>query len=119
MKTYEKAIQVDWADFPINLSDVSVTVIEKALKNKNRNNKILRVSVKGGGCSGFKYRLNFVTDIFCNDICCHYNKNICFVIDINTYSCIKNTTIDFANTETGSGFVFNNPNSLDACNGCD
>jgi len=109
----------DIRTFPINMSNRAVEIIKKSVMDKNREYKILRISVEGGGCSGFKYGLNFVRNIDANDILCRYTKEITIAIDINSYLCMKLTTIDFVTTKEGSGFVFQNPSATDSCNGCD
>jgi len=111
--------RIDINQFPITFSQNALKVIEKALSSKVRKNKILRISVEGGGCSGFKYGLNFIANMEDDDILCQYTSIINVVIDINTYLCMKNTTVDFIKTNNGSGFTFTNPNSLSACTGCD
>jgi iron-sulfur cluster assembly protein len=119
MNNLKNTVQVDFKSFPAVLSEKSIEVIEKTLSNKSRANKILRISVKGGGCSGFKYRLNFVKNFSDNDIYCYHRKSICLVVDINSYCCLQNTVIDFVSTNKGAGFVFTNPSNLQSCNGCD
>lgn len=113
-----KKIDVDISKLPVSLSEKAVQIIEKALKSKDWDRKALRISVEGGGCQGFKYGLNLTQDFDDNDVFCQYSRSINIVIDINTYTCIKNTFIDFVNTSKKSGFVFKNPNSMTACNGC-
>jgi iron-sulfur cluster assembly protein len=111
--------KIDINNFPVSFSEKALAIVSNAIKSKNRINKILRISIEGGGCSGFKYGLNFIENADENDILCEYAKDINIVIDINTYSCIKNTVIDFVKTDNKSGFTFNNPNAANACNGCD
>jgi iron-sulfur cluster assembly protein len=110
---------IDIEKCPVIFSENALKVINKALSNKTRKNKLLRVSVEGGGCSGFKYGLNFISETDENDILCKYTDIVNIVIDVNSYLCMKNTMIDFVKTNNGSGFTFSNPNSLSACTGCD
>ncbi len=111
-------IEVNNNEFQIHLSDKASEIIHKAIQSRERTNKILRISLAGSGCSGFKYGLNFVNMIEENDIICTYSNTIKIIIDINSYSCMKNTYIDYVNTSKGSGFTFNNPSSMKACGGC-
>jgi len=110
---------IDIDKCPVVFSESALKIINKALSNKTRKNRLLRISVEGGGCSGFKYGLNFISETDENDILCKYTKAINVIMDVNSYLCIKNTMIDFVKTNNGSGFTFNNPNSLSACTGCD
>jgi len=118
MKINMKSIEINNKDFQINLSDKAIEIISKAIKSRERINKILRISLAGSGCSGFKYGLNFVNIVEENDITCDYSNDIKIIIDINSYSCMKNTYIDYVSTSEGSGFTFNNPSSMKACGGC-
>ena len=111
-------MNIESAQFSIKLTDKAIQVITKALLNKDRNNKILRISVEGGGCSGFKYGLNFVNIIEDNDIICKINNEIKIIIDINSYCCMDETTIDYVIASHGAGFTFSNPNSMQSCGGC-
>lgn len=111
-------IKINNKEFQIHLSDKASEIISKAIKSRERVNKILRISLAGSGCSGFKYGLNFVNAIEENDIVCEYSTGIKIIIDINSYSCMKNTYIDYVSTSEGSGFTFNNPSSMKACGGC-
>jgi len=112
---------IDFKTFPVVLSEKATQVIEQALRNPARINKILRISIEGGGCKGFKYNLNFVhaDQLDVNDIVCNYNKNIVIVLDPNSYTCLKNTVVDFVTISKNSGFVFNSPVSDASCIGCD
>ena len=110
--------QVDVDSFPITFSKNALNIIKKAISTKTYVDKFLRISVIGGGCSGLRYGLNFVSKLDKNDILCKYTININIIIDINSYICMKNTTIDFIKTTEKSGFVFNNPSSLSTCIGC-
>lgn len=120
IQIYKKNI-VDVSVFPVILSIKAINAIEQALKNSKRINKILRISIEGGGCKGFKYNLNFIhqNQIDEYDILCQYNSNIGLVLDPNSYICLKNTIVDFVSIQNKSGFVFNNPNINAECNGCD
>ena len=118
-KINQNITTIDIDKCPIVFSENALKVINKALLNKSRKNKLLRVSVEGGGCSGFKYGLNFISEADEHDILCKYTDIVHLIIDINSYSCMNNTVIDFVKTNNGSGFTFNNPNALNACTGCD
>ena len=76
----------------------------------------LRVGVKGGGCSGFNYSLDFADVVAENDerSSQHGVEIIC---DPKSALYLEGTTIDFRNELTGRGFVFNNPNATNTC-GC-
>ena len=85
--------------------------IEK-ITAKSENKKYFRISVKGGGCSGFKY--NFSFDNLTHDDDVLFNNT---VIDKTSLDIINGSTIDFKIEMIGESFVINNPNASSSC-GC-
>jgi iron-sulfur cluster assembly protein len=83
--------------------------------NADFENKILRVAVAGGGCSGHTYQIGFDEERDGDQ------KYECFgvdmIIDEGSLSIIKGMEIDFVEQLSGSTFVFNNPNAVNSC-GC-
>ena len=102
--------------FPVILSNKAINAAKIALKNLDNNEeKNLRISIKGGGCSGLKYALNFVkkTDPF--DLTMN-KEGLLIVIDIFSASYLMNSKIDYIEGINGNGFKFNNPNAKKTCN---
>ena len=85
--------------------------IEK-ITNKDKNKKFFRISVKGGGCSGFKYDFSFDNKTETNDII--FGKA---VIDQASLDIISGSIIDFKKEMIGESFVINNPKASSSC-GC-
>src|SRR5688572_25371004 len=57
------------ADFPIEITAKALDMIRSALdETKGEDGEYLRVGVKGGGCSGFQYSLNFTGEVDDEDI---------------------------------------------------
>tara|TARA_E500000331_G_scaffold278505_1_gene271419 strand:- start:4 stop:321 length:318 start_codon:yes stop_codon:yes gene_type:complete len=95
----------------IEFTDRAKEQIEKII-NKDQLKKFFRISVKGGGCSGFKYDFSFDNKI--------NNKDIVFgkaVIDSTSLDIISGSTIDFKKEMIGESFVINNPQASSSC-GC-
>jgi iron-sulfur cluster assembly protein len=79
-------------------------------------NDYLRISVKGGGCSGFLYDLSFTDDYEDNDML--YTENgIDVVIDNKSLLYLLGVTLDYTSGLNGKGFEFGNPNATRSC-GC-
>lgn len=76
----------------------------------------LRVSVVGGGCSGFSYQMNFESQTNPIDKVFEFDGLKVFV-DQASLMYLKGTKIDFVETLEGSGFKFENPNIKSTC-GC-
>ena len=71
-----------------------------------------RISVQGGGCSGFKYNFSFDKKIQQDDII--FNKTI---IDNNSLEIINRSVVDYQKEMIGSSFVIKNPQATSSC-GC-
>jgi iron-sulfur cluster insertion protein len=85
--------------------------IEKII-NKDQIKKFFRISVKGGGCSGFKYNFSFDTNVTKEDII--FGKAI---IDKTSLDIINGSVVDFKQEMIGESFVINNPKASSSC-GC-
>lgn len=76
----------------------------------------LRVSVKGGGCSGLMYDLNFDDQISDQDDVFEDN-GVKVIVDKKSLFYLLDTTLDFSDGLNGKGFQFINPNATRTC-GC-
>ena len=84
--------------------------IEKITKSEEK--KYFRISVQGGGCSGFKYKFSFDSKLEKDDIL--FNKA---VIDKQSLDIIAGSTVDFKKEMIGESFSINNPKASASC-GC-
>ena len=90
---------------------------EEALNQINRitqgsEKKYFRITVQGGGCSGFKY--NFGFDKKTNDDDVVFNNTI---IDKSSLEIISGSIVDFKKEMIGESFVITNPKATASC-GC-
>ncbi len=82
-------------------------------KSENHN---IRVSVKGGGCSGLMYDLGF--DDMINPVDQVFeDKGVKILVDKKSLLYLLGTTLDFSDGLNGKGFQFINPNASRTC-GC-
>ncbi len=95
----------------IEFTDRAKEQIEKII-TEDKLKKFFRISVKGGGCSGFKYEFSFDNKITDEDIL--FGKAI---IDIASLDIISGSIIDFKKEMIGESFVINNPQASSSC-GC-
>jgi iron-sulfur cluster assembly protein len=75
----------------------------------------LRVTIKGGGCSGFTYVLDFADNPGQEDLAFE-SYGVHIVCDSTSYLYLDGTTIDFKDDLIARGFVFENPNAKSVCN---
>ena len=85
--------------------------IEKIIGDDDKK-KYFRISVKGGGCSGFKYDFSFENNLDKDDI---LFENV--IIDKVSLDIISGSVIDFKKEMIGESFVINNPKASASC-GC-
>ena len=74
--------------------------------------KYFRITVQGGGCSGFKYSFTFDKSTNVDDII--FDNTI---IDKASLEIISGSVVDFKKEMIGESFVINNPKATASC-GC-
>ena len=87
------------------------------IAKRNDANIKLRISVEGGGCSGFQYRYNFVTDQITSDDLYIEQDGARVLIDLTSLQLIKNGALDFTEDLNGAYFQIKNPIAVNGC-GC-
>ena len=104
-------------EFPLSFTDKAGEMIKSALdETEGEDGDYLRVGVKGGGCSGFQYSLNFTDEVDDEDQLVVVN-GVKVVTDAFSASYLKGTELDYVETLQGAGFKFSNPNAKRTC-GC-
>ncbi len=95
----------------IEFTDSAKKEIERIISEIGKKT-YFRVTVQGGGCSGFKYNFSFDDKIKPDDKI--FNRTI---IDKNSLKIIDGSVIDFKKELIGNSFVVNNPKASSSC-GC-
>jgi len=95
----------------INFSQKAVEKINQLLAKKP-SGTFFRISVKGGGCSGFKYDFTFDKNIENDDV---KQENI--IIDKSSLKMLEGSSVDFSEELIGSSFKISNPKTKSSC-GC-
>jgi iron-sulfur cluster assembly accessory protein len=93
--------------------------IEKVKEILSRQNPVpmgLRVSVVGGGCSGFSYQMNFENETSGIDKTFEFD-GVKVLVDQASLLYLDGTKIDYVESLEASGFKFDNPNVKTTC-GC-
>jgi len=100
----------------ISLTERAAEKIKSLQKQNSNKQTMLRFGVKGGGCSGFTYTIDFSEQKNETDQVFEYN-DVKIVIDAKSFVFLAGTEIDYVETLTSSGFTFSNPNATRTC-GC-
>ena len=77
---------------------------------------MLRVSVEGGGCSGFQYKFDVEREKASDDIVIAQGSAT-VLIDPVSVGFLAGSEIDFVDDLIGASFKINNPNAKSSC-GC-
>jgi iron-sulfur cluster assembly accessory protein len=77
---------------------------------------MLRVSVEGGGCSGFQYKFDVERERADDDLALGGEKAT-ILIDPVSAGFLAGSEIDFVDDLIGASFKINNPNAKSSC-GC-
>ena len=101
---------------PIRLTAKAVEMVKKALEEEGLSDHGLRVAVRGGGCSGLEYALDFSNESRAGDTVLTFD-GLTVYIDMASAQYLAGTEIDYVSGLQGQGFKFNNPNAVRSC-GC-
>ena len=82
------------------------------LLTKGDEKKYFRITVQGGGCSGFKYNFGFDSKSNGDDVI--FGKAI---VDKSSLDIISGSVVDFKKEMIGESFVIDNPKATASC-GC-
>lgn len=101
---------------PITLSTSAVAEIKRLVSEPGfDNSKNLRVGVKGGGCSGMTYILDFDARTDKDEV--FEIDGILCLIDKSHTLYLAGMQVDWQGGLNSRGFTFNNPNASSTC-GC-
>lgn len=99
----------------VTLSDSAAKRIGVILKS-DAEKKAMRVSVEGGGCSGFSYKFDLVADADADDLVLE-KGDAKVLIDSLSLVYMNGSEIDFVDNLLGQSFQIKNPNAVASC-GC-
>lgn len=99
------------------LTDNAANRIADIIKlQKLSDNHFFRLTVEGGGCSGFQYKMEMDDTITDDDLVFENNGQKC-VIDQVSAPFLENSTLDYVSSLGGSMMKVINPNASSSC-GC-
>ena len=100
----------------VTVSETAAKKLSSLIEESGFKTPYVRVSVKGGGCSGLSYDLSFDTDQQTGDTLAE-DRGVQILIDMKSLLYLYGTELDFSDGLNGKGFQFINPNASRTC-GC-
>lgn len=101
----------------LGLSEAAAKQVKELMQAQQLpDNVFLRMGVKGGGCSGMTYSLEFDSEIGPHDKELEID-GVKVVVDRKSYLYLNGTTLDYVKQGLTGGFTFVNPNAKSSC-GC-
>jgi iron-sulfur cluster assembly protein len=100
----------------LTLTEKASRHVKKLLEEQKLQGVFLRMGVKGGGCSGLSYSLEFDSELGPHDKKFELD-GVTVVCDAKSYLYLNGTTLDYVTEGLQGGFTFINPQAKSSC-GC-
>jgi len=100
---------------PVTVSSAAAKQIARIVSSEPADT-MLRVSVEGGGCSGFQYKFNLVQARESDDLAIE-KDGVTVLIDPVSVTYMEGSELDYVNDLIGASFQVKNPNATASC-GC-
>ena len=100
----------------LEFSDSAVAKLKSLQQEEDNDALMLRVSVYGGGCSGFQYTFSLDEEARADDRSVE-KDGATLLIDQKSYQYLAGSEVDYVEGLEGAMFVVNNPNATSTC-GC-
>lgn len=111
--------QINNSTFSLNISNSALEKLKQIKLNRKKPEIYLRITVEGGGCSGFVYNLSLENDkskINNKDDLLFNHDNEQIVIDKTSISFLEGSTIEFVDSMIKAGFyIKENPTAEQSC----
>jgi iron-sulfur cluster assembly protein len=99
----------------ITISSAAAERVQSIKKKRQTPEALLRVGVRGGGCTGLTYYMDLVDQVDAKDKVFEFGDGIRIAVDRKSYLFINGSELDFEKTMVKTGFVFKNPLSNKSC----
>ncbi len=100
----------------VGLTDRAADRIARILSTEP-DGTVLRISVEGGGCSGFQYKFDLVQEEPAEDDLVIRKADATVLLDPLSVQFMQGSEIDFVDDLIGQSFKIQNPNAVASC-GC-
>jgi iron-sulfur cluster insertion protein len=116
-------IQINFAPKPkviegatVGFTEAAASKVKSLVEEEKNPNLKLRVSVDGGGCSGFQYGFAFDENVNDDDTVIE-KDGATMLVDVTSMQYLNGSEVDYLEGLEGARFVVNNPNAKSTC-GC-
>ena len=99
----------------ISLTPAAIKRINELKRKRQTPEHFLRVGVRGGGCSGLSYVLDFIEAPGPKDKVFEFDDGVKVAVDRKSYLFVNGTEIDFVKSLMKTGFEFRNPLASGSC----
>ena len=100
---------------PLTLTDAAAAKVA-AIASKQGKPAMLRLSVEGGGCSGFQYKFDLADAAEADDIASEAD-GVTLLVDPVSLELVAGSVVDYVESLGGAAFRVENPNAAAGC-GC-
>lgn len=100
----------------VTLTEAAVAEVKRLMDVQDLTEGGLRLGVKGGGCSGLSYTINFDEKIGEFDTVCEQG-GVKVIVDAKSAIYLEGMQLDYQKDMVSGGFKFINPNASKTC-GC-
>ncbi len=100
----------------VSMTPGAVSRVKELMTAQSLDHAFLRMGVRGGGCSGMTYDLQFDSELRKHDKQFEVD-GVKVVVDVKSYLYLNGTTLDYVTQGLTGGFTFVNPNAKSSC-GC-
>jgi iron-sulfur cluster assembly protein len=101
----------------VTITDAAVDYAKKRLAQRGTPDAAIRLGVRGGGCSGFSYVIEFADDPPRERDLVYEAGGVRFYVDKKSFVYLAGSALDYEKTLVFSGFKFKNPQEASRC-GC-
>jgi len=100
----------------ISLTDAAADRVKSIMASSDEPYVGVRLGLKNAGCAGMEYTMEYASNIAPHDEVVE-DKGVTVLVDSKAMLFLIGTEMDYDVSKLSSGFVFKNPNQVDAC-GC-
>ncbi len=101
----------------VQLTETAISKVHEIMGQQEPKPEGLRISVVGGGCSGFQYSMAFENAKLPLDKEYKFGDGLRVFVDQASMLYLDNCQVDYVESMEGAGFKFENPNVTSTC-GC-